>query len=86
MSVATLIQVCRERLSPAKQTPSPETRQARRAIIELIMAGRDMAERLTLPSDNPTECMCGGNLAQHKQFCPVDRFYCAVDVVRRTAL
>jgi hypothetical protein len=68
--------------------PAPES-----SIIELIYAGNALAKYLGIsPGGCLTECVCGWissefeNPANHRGFCPVGRYYAAVEAVRRAAL
>ena len=67
-----------------KSAPSPTNA----AIIELIYAGNDMAAHLVMQDGGDFSCVCGmivgpvENPANHHNFCPVARFYAAVEAVR----
>ena len=67
-----------------KSAPSPPNA----AIIELIYAGNDMAAHLVMQDGRDYSCVCGmivgpiENPAHHHNFCPVARFYAAVEAVR----
>jgi hypothetical protein len=67
-----------------KPAPSPTNA----AIIELIYAGNDMAAHLVMTDGRDFSCVCGmiaapiENPAHHHNFCPVARFYAAVEAVR----
>jgi hypothetical protein len=58
------------------------------AIIELVYAGNDMAAHLVMQDGRHYSCVCGmiagpvENPAIHRNFCPVARFYAAVEAVR----
>ncbi len=88
MTLLSVMQVIREYRAPKHPSTQSQVLAARKTIIELILAGRDMAERLTLPADNEEMnlCICGGTVAEHAKFCPVERYYRAVDAVRTAAL
>jgi hypothetical protein len=66
-----------------KSAPSPTNA----AIIELIYAGNDMAAHLVMKDGRDFSCVCGmitgpvENPAHHHNFCPVARFYAAVEAV-----
>jgi hypothetical protein len=61
------------------------------AIVELIYAGRDMAAHLVMQDGRDYSCVCGmiagpvENPSHHRNFCPVARFYAAVESVRMPA-
>ena len=61
------------------------------AIIELIFAGNDMAAHLVMQDGRDYSCVCGmivgpvENPSHHRNFCPVARFYAAVEAARLTA-
>ena len=71
---------------------SPTKEHAANAIIELVYAGNDMAARLVMKYDRDFSCVCGmiagpvENPAHHRNFCPVERFYAAVESVRAAQL
>lgn len=82
MSVSTL---------PSQESTSrPEPASS---IIELIYAGHALAKYLGVNSGGSlSECLCGTitpepeNPSNHREFCPVARYYTAVDAVRKAAL
>ena len=57
------------------------------AIIELIFAGNDMAAHLVMQDGRDYSCVCGmivgpvENPSHHPNFCPVARFYAAVEAM-----
>ena len=61
------------------------------AIVELIYAGRDMAAHLVMHDGRDFSCVCGmiagpfENPSHHHNFCPVARFFAAVEVARKQA-
>ncbi len=61
------------------------------AIVELIYAGRDMAAHLVMQDGRDFSCVCGmiagpfENPSHHHNFCPVARFFAAVEVARKQA-
>ena len=61
------------------------------AIVELIYAGNDMAAHLVMQDGRDYSCVCGmiagpvENPSHHRNFCPVARFYAAVESVRMPA-
>jgi predicted dinucleotide-binding enzyme len=67
-----------------KSAPSPTNA----AIIELIYAGNDMAAHLVMKDGRDFSCVCGmivgpvENPSHHRNFCPVARFYAAVEAAR----
>lgn len=69
---------------------SPIKEHAAKAIIELVYAGNDMAAHLVMPHDRDYSCVCGmivgpiENPAHHHNYCPVARFYAAVEAARLT--
>ena len=71
-----------------KSAPSPTNA----AIIELIYAGNDMAAHLVMQDGRDYSCVCGmivgpvENPAHHRNFCPVARYYAAVEAVRAAQL
>jgi hypothetical protein len=73
-----------------KSAPSPETERSN-ALIELIYSGHAMAELLVMADGRDYSCVCGmivgpvENPAHHHNFCPVARFYAAVEAVRLPA-
>ncbi len=72
-----------------KSVPSPETECAN-TLIELVYAGKDMAAHLTMRDGPYYSCVCGQvdkpeNPAHHHNFCPVGRFYAAVERVGKLA-
>ena len=70
-----------------KSAPSPETERSN-ALIELIYSGHAMAELLVMADGRDYSCVCGmivgpvENPSHHHNFCPVARFYAAVEAVR----
>jgi hypothetical protein len=60
------------------------------AIIELVYAGNDMAAHLVMQDGRHYSCVCGmiagpvENPAIHRNFCPVARFYAAVEAAHAT--
>ena len=70
-----------------KSAPSPNNA----AIIELIFAGNDMAAHLVMQDGRDYSCVCGmivgpvENPSHHRNFCPVARFYAAVEAAHLTA-
>ena len=70
--------------------PAPPSNNA--AIIELVYAGSDMAAHLVIQDGRDYSCVCGmiaapiENPAHHHNFCPVARYYAAVEAVRKAAL
>jgi hypothetical protein len=74
-------------LSFLRKSPTPETECAN-TLIELIYSGRDMAAHLVMQDGRDFSCVCGmitgpvENPAHHHNFCPVARFYAAVEAVR----
>jgi len=66
--------------------PSPETERAN-ALIDLIFAGNDMAAHLVMQDGRDYSCVCGmivgpvENPSHHRNFCPVARFYAAVEAM-----
>jgi len=64
----------------------------RKAVIELIFAGRDMAAHLVMQDGQDFNCVCGPitgpyeNPEHHHNFCPVARFFAAVEAVRKREL
>jgi hypothetical protein len=60
------------------------------AIIELVYAGNDMAAHLVMQDGRDYSCVCGmiagpvENPAHHHNFCPVARFYAAVEAAHAT--
>jgi hypothetical protein len=75
-----------------KSTPNPDTYEqdarTRVALIELIYAGRAIAQYLTFDGPRDFECICGpldrpAELARHHTGCPVGRFYDAVEAMRK---
>jgi hypothetical protein len=70
---------------------SPIKEHAAKAIIELVYAGNDMAAHLVMKDGRDYSCVCGmivgpvENPAHHDNFCPVARFYAAVEAVRLPA-
>jgi hypothetical protein len=70
---------------------SPIKEHAAKAIIELVYAGNDMAAHLVMKDGRDYSCVCGmivgpvENPAHHHNFCPVARFYAAVEAVRLPA-
>jgi hypothetical protein len=60
------------------------------AIIELVYAGNDMAAHLVMQDGRHYSCVCGmiagpvENPAHHHNFCPVARFYAAVEAAHAT--
>jgi hypothetical protein len=70
-----------------KSAPSPETERSNAAIIELIYAGNDMAAHLVMQDGRDFSCVCGmivgpvENPSHHRNFCPVARFYAAVEAL-----
>jgi hypothetical protein len=73
-----------------KAAPSPETERSN-ALIELIYSGHAMAELLVMADGRDYSCVCGmivgpvENPSHHHNFCPVARFYAAVEAVRLPA-
>ena len=73
-----------------KSAPSPETERSN-ALIELIYSGHAMAELLVMADGRDYSCVCGmivgpvENPSHHHNFCPVARFYAAVEAVRLPA-
>ena len=71
---------------------SPTKEQAANAIIELVYAGNDMAAHLVIQDGRDFSCVCGmivgpvENPSHHRNFCPVARFYAAVEAVRAAQL
>jgi predicted dinucleotide-binding enzyme len=67
-----------------KSAPSPTNA----AIIELIYAGNDMAAHLVMKDGRDFSCVCGmivgpvENPSHHHNFCPVARFYAAIEAMR----
>ena len=61
------------------------------AIIALIYAGNDMSSHLAMKDGSEFSCVCGvivgpvENPSHHRDYCPVARFYLAVERVRLTA-
>ncbi len=74
-----------------KPAPSPETERSN-ALIELIYSGHAMAELLVMADGRDYSCVCGmivgpvENPSHHRNFCPVARFYAAVEAVRAAQL
>ena len=70
-----------------KSAPSPDNA----AMIELVYAGNDMAAHLVMRDGRDYSCVCGmivgpvENPSHHRNFCPVARFYAAVEAARLTA-
>ena len=58
------------------------------AIIELVYAGNDMAAHLVMRDGRDYSCVCGmivgpvENPSHHHNFCPVARFYAAIESMR----
>jgi hypothetical protein len=69
---------------------SPIKEHAAKAIIELVYAGNDMAAHLVMQDGRDYSCVCGmiagpvENPAHHHNFCPVARFYAAVEAAHAT--
>jgi hypothetical protein len=69
---------------------SPIKEHAAKAIIELVYAGNDMAAHLVMQDGRDYSCVCGmivgpvENPAIHHNFCPVARFYAAVEAAHAT--
>ena len=67
--------------------PAPSSNAA---IIELVYAGNDMAAHLVMQDGRHYSCVCGmiagpvENPAHHHNFCPVARFYAAVEAAHAT--
>lgn len=59
------------------------------AITELIFAGRDLAEHLAIPVGGYKNCICGaftqnfGDPTTHHCYCPVKRYYAAVEAMKQ---
>lgn len=74
-----------------KSAPSPETERSN-ALIELLYSGNAMAELLVMADGRDFSCVCGMIAApvedpsHHRNFCPVARFYAAVEAVRAAQL
>jgi hypothetical protein len=72
-----------------KPAPSPETARAN-ALVELIFAGNGMVSQLVYPDGRDFICVCGPimapyeNPSHHRNFCPVARFYAAVEAAHAT--
>jgi hypothetical protein len=70
-----------------KAAPSPETERSN-ALIELIYSGHAMAELLVMADGRDYSCVCGmivgpvENPSHHHNFCPVARFYAAIEAMR----
>ena len=71
---------------------SPTKEHAANAIIELVYAGNDMAAHLVMKDGRDFICVCGPimapyeNTSHHYNYCPVARFYAAVEAVRAAQL
>ena len=69
---------------------SPIKEHAAKAIIELVYAGNDKAAHLVMQDGRDYSCVCGmiagpvENPAHHHNFCPVARFYAAVEAAHAT--
>lgn len=56
------------------------------AVIEAIAAGNSLARYLLMPEDGALNCVCGRtspNGTDHNKFCPVARWYAAVEAMRK---
>lgn len=76
------------------QTPEQKAqkRQAHDATIELIFAGRAVIDLIVTRDKMAVECICGPvatnfeDPAVHHNFCPVARFFAAVETMRKAVL
>lgn len=81
----------RSQPSPQKPASSQEVDRSD-AVIELIYAGHDLVRHLQFPTDNGPECICGAKMnnypdpPDHARFCPVARFFVAIERARKVAI
>ncbi len=76
----------------ALSTPPTKEEQREQALIDAIYAGKDMAAHLVMRDGDHFSCVCGPidkhyeNPAHHHNFCPVGRFFAALEAIRKAAL
>jgi len=74
-------------LSLFRKSAPPSTNSVAAGLIEVIYAAKDMAAHLVIADGRDFECICGPITApyedptHHHDFCPVARFFSAVDAI-----